>query len=53
MELDEEYFYIEFMDLSSSHDDEDDETVIMMVVFEEMENAEEHVLNFKGSALGH
>lgn len=49
MDSDNEYFYDEFMDSSSPGPDEDeDETTTMMAIFEEMGNAKEHVLNFKG-----
>jgi hypothetical protein len=41
MDSQDEYFYNEFMGLSSSDDDERDETIIMMSVVEETENAEE------------
>lgn len=51
MELDEEYFYNEFMESTSSDDDSNDETTMMMmiVVLEEIEQGEECLLNFKGS----
>nr|XP_020165219.1 uncharacterized protein LOC109750675 [Aegilops tauschii subsp. strangulata] len=56
MDSDLEYIYeqyVESSDGSSNEKEYSDETVMMQVVLEDMECAEEHVLNFKGSIKGH
>lgn len=47
IDLDEEYLYAEFMDLSLSDEEDEDETTVMLSTLEETERVNEHVLNFK------
>lgn len=51
MDSDDKYFYNNFMDSFLSN--EEDETAMMQEVLADVERAEEHVQNFKGSIKGH
>jgi hypothetical protein len=56
MDSDLEYIYEHFVESSDGSSDEEeysDETTMMQVVLEDAEQADEHVLNFKGSIKGH